>query len=72
MLPEVDFNLLSFKCTQKLSEFSLPQQILLADFALLLGLALLNLVALVLWPAQPIFLFKECLYYLLESLCTVI
>ena len=72
VLPAVDFHLRLCHHTQKLRGFSVQLQILLADFVPLLGLALSSLVALVLWPAQLIFLLEEHFFYLLESLYPVI
>ena len=71
VLPAVNFHPLLCHHTQNLLGFSVPLQIPLADFAQLLGLALLNIVVLVLWLAQLMFPFEECLCYLLESLCPV-
>ena len=57
---------------QKFLGFSIPQQIFLADFALLLGTALPNLLAYALLSALLMILLEEHLYYLLEPPCPVI
>ena len=59
VFPIVNFHPLLCHHTQKLPGFSVLLQIPLVDFAQLLGLALPNLVALVLWPAQLTFPFKD-------------